>query len=333
VFGRPSLPWLACTLALVGVAAATPAIALVQVGPHALTIAQVQARVDTLPRYQWNAFGSDHPGRLEHFVEQALVPELLYGAEAEKHELEKSPALRLRVAEAYHRALIEALDAEVQRTQPVSDEDVARAEAEDPSPPEAGERILLWRILIDDDELAKKILVDAHGADGPSRWRAHARDHSLDAATKMRGGELGFVGVDGRTDVPQVRVEPALFAAAARVGDGELVPEPVPEGDHLAVVWRRGTRAAQRPADAERRAQWADLVHRRRVHDEVRTLLSSLRARFLTEHRPEHLHALPPDRPEDVKPSRMLRTQAAGSAVAPMGKLSPPERQADGTLR
>jgi peptidyl-prolyl cis-trans isomerase C len=43
-----------------------------------------------------------------------------------------------------------------------------------------------------------------------------------------------------------VRFDPVLFAAAARVKDGEMVGEPVKEGDAFAVVWRRGTLPAVR---------------------------------------------------------------------------------------
>jgi peptidyl-prolyl cis-trans isomerase C len=46
-------------------------------------------------------------------------------------------------------------------------------------------------------------------------------------------------------------VNPAIVAAAARVRDGDIVPDVVPEGDRFAVVWRRGTLAAihRRPGD------------------------------------------------------------------------------------
>jgi len=60
-------------------------------------------------------------------------------------------------------------------------------------------------------QLAKRIIAESQGAGGPARWRNFARDNSLDAATKLRDGDLGFVRPDGSTETPQLRVDPLAF--------------------------------------------------------------------------------------------------------------------------
>ena len=102
-------------------------------------------------------------------------------------------------------------------------------------------RLRLWRILLGTEAEAKKLLGEVQGAGGPERWRDASRKVSKDGATRERGGDLGFVHPDGFTDVPELRVDKALFDAADKVDDGALVPEPVPEGSDFAVVWRRGS--------------------------------------------------------------------------------------------
>ena len=106
----------------------------------------------------------------------------------------------------------------------------------------------MWRILTDDEALAKKILSESKGVDGIKRWSQFARDSSLDKATHLRNGDLGFIHADGNTDTPTLRVDPALFAAADKLRDGELAAEPIKEGTHFAVIWRRGSMKAESAA-------------------------------------------------------------------------------------
>src|SRR5262249_27531911 len=143
-----------------------------------------------------------------------LVPELLFSQYAEQAKLASAPHVRLRLREALQRALGDAL-LDQARAAAVSDTDLQAyydARRDDYEKPE---RIRISRILVEDEALARRILSDAASIKGPELWKQAARDHSLDEATKLRGGVLGFVYPDGRTDVPQVAVDPVLYAAAA----------------------------------------------------------------------------------------------------------------------
>src|SRR5690606_15182088 len=106
--------------------------------------------------------------------------------------------------------------------------------------------IALWRLLVPTEQQAKELAARVQKSPEPIRaWSNIVREHSLDKATHFRKGSLGYVWPDGNTDVPQVRVSPALFAAATTLADGEFLPTPVKEGPNWALVWRRGSRAAR----------------------------------------------------------------------------------------
>ena len=159
------------------------------------------------------------------------------------------------------------------------------------------------------------------------RWSRLARERSIDRATHMRSGSLGYVAASGQTHMPQVRVSPALFAAAAQVQDGQLVPRPVPEGTEFAVIWRRASRAAPAPvaelakvaapakvpgaASAAAAELGAQLVSEAAAK-EARALIQRLRAERLREHQPELVAGLE------------LRSTAAQDGTAP-GRMPPLE--------
>ena len=181
---------------------------------------------------------------------------------------------------------------------------------------EKPERIRISRILVDDDALARKILTEAKGTAGLDHWNEFARQSSLDAATKMRGGMLGFVYPDGRTESPQVAVDPALYAAAAKVRDGELVPEPVKEGAHLAVVWRRGTLPKLARTYESERDDIRMLLVREHAEKTLATLKEDLRRSSLKDYDPEPLESL--DVGDPVTPKPTPRPSASGVTADPV---------------
>jgi peptidyl-prolyl cis-trans isomerase C len=100
--------------------------------------------------------------------------------------------------------------------------------------------------------------------------------------------------------MPQVRVSPALFAAADQVRDGELVPEPVREGDHFAVVWRRASRPATAQSWAEVSAAARAQLAEQQLAEEIRKLLERLRANELRDFQPGALAEFEPRSAEPV---------------------------------
>jgi peptidyl-prolyl cis-trans isomerase C len=120
----------------------------------------------------------------------------------------------------------------------------------------------------------------------------------------MRGGILGFVAEDGTTDVPQLAVDPVLFAAAAKVKDGDLVPEPVREGERFAAVWRRGTSPKVSRSLEDARAHIVFLLREERLQKRVADIVARARAETVKDENPALLEALPPDGPGDQPPPK-----------------------------
>jgi peptidyl-prolyl cis-trans isomerase C len=272
---------------------AAPDAPAVSVADFKLGQQDLQERFNGASRARLSSFGKTVGAQLRGYIDQVLVPELVFAAEAAERKLADSPALRERVDGALVRLLDYELEREARRT--VSAEqigayyDAHRHEFEKP------ERVLLWRILVATKEEAEALLAEARGAKGPDVWSSLARDKSLDEATKMRSGNLGFVEPDGKTEHPEVRVSPALFAAARGLEDGAVVPKPVAEGDKFAVVWRRGSLPAEKAEFAEFSRDIRTILARNEARRVRRELVAKLRQTQLVEHHPEALASISDD--------------------------------------
>jgi len=281
-------PWSARWFALALGAAAAPGLAAdggapcVRVGSLSATPADVAARLAALPSFQRRALAPTPEELTRRFVDTVLVPELLLTAEAERRHLAESPAAASSIREVLRAALVDAQSRELSARSPISDAEVARYYDAHRDQFQRPPRLRIWRILVDDPGRAAEVLTAVQGPGGPQRWSELARERSRDPTTAMRRGDLGFVRPDGTTDAPTVRVDPALYAAAEKVRDGELVPTPVPEGARLAVVWRRGSLAAVDEPMAAAAPRIRAALERERLDQAMRSLIAELRARHLT---------------------------------------------------
>lgn len=225
----------------------------IRVGTTAVSLTEVQSQLDTLSALELTSLGSSDAEIRRAYADKVLVPRLLLAEEAQTRKLSDT----LPVKQQIDRALVQALEHDVRTS--VSAEvtdavvkayfDEHRGELEHP------ERIRVFRLLVADRAEGQKLLEKARSIKDMAEWRTLVRDHSIDQATRLRGGDLGFVHPNGDTEVPSLRATRELFEAAASVRDGELVPELVAEGKHFGIVWRRGSLAAveAKLVDHERR--------------------------------------------------------------------------------
>jgi peptidyl-prolyl cis-trans isomerase C len=298
---------------------------VIQVGTAQMTASEVGRRLEEMPAFQRRALGRTDAEIRRRFAEDVLVPELLFSQYAEQKKLASVPHVRLALREALSRALGDTFLDDAANAQLTEDElrayyDAHRDDYQKP------ERIRISRILVDDEALAKRIVTDASGIKGAELWKQLARDHSLDAATKLRGGMLGFVYPDGRTDVPQVAVDPALYAAAAKVKDGELVQTPVKEAGHLAVVWRRGSLPAVASSFAAEHDAIRDILAREKAERAFSALREELRQKDVKDVNPALLESLK-DSPSEPSAA------ASGVPPPPLSSADPVPRQTDRGLR
>ena len=220
--------------------------ALVTVGESSLTSAEVEQRLRALAPFQLQALGSSPEKVRLNFVQNQVVPELLYVEESKRRKLEEGQNVADRIRDVLRQALERDVREKITKEQPVTPDEIKEYYNQNSHKFNTPQRIKLWRILVADEATATKILSEVSGGGVKSTvlWTKLARDKSLDKATSMRDGDLGFVHPDGKTETPSVRVDPALFTAAQKLKDGQLVPKPVKEGERWAVVWRRGSMPA-----------------------------------------------------------------------------------------
>jgi peptidyl-prolyl cis-trans isomerase C len=282
---------------------------VVRVGSESADAAAVLRAFGRVPPFQLAELGADDAARRRAVLDKLLVPELQGAAEARARGLDKRPRTADRLRELYARAMDAELSRLTSAVEPVTDADVKAYFEAHRERFETPRRVRIWRILVSDEALAKKIIAESQGAGGPAKWRAFARDSSLDAATKFRDGDLGFVRADGQTETPQLRVDPALFAAVEKLQDGQLAPEPLAVSGGFAVVWRRGSLPPISRTVAQETPAIRTLLTRERRE--------SARQKLLVELRRQHLRALD---------TQLLETlpDASFTSPAPSAKSLPP---------
>jgi len=297
------LGWFAGGVLVLGFArAAAPSLA--RVGSLSIDVATFSARAARLAPFQRALFGASWSVQRRQFLERELVREALLEVEASGEDRRLSSARDAALA----RALLQEIEQRL-HTAGVPAEQIASYYAEHRQSYEAPRSILIWRILVHQEAEARALLHEL-GTPSEATWSRLARERSVDTATHMRSGSLGYVAPDGQTHMPQVRVAPALFAAAERVPDGELVPQPVVEGDAYAVVWRRGSRAPQPSQLAAVSADISAVLEAGKFASEAQALTEQLRRDSVRDYQPALLAGFEPRSIDVLEPGQPGRTNA-----------------------
>jgi peptidyl-prolyl cis-trans isomerase C len=254
-----------------------------RVGQNEITIDSIEQRMRLMPDFQLATFG-DSPDRVRRaFLDQVMVKDALFSEGAKTKKLEDDPLVKSQIDQALRKARMLSLKSEIN----VTTADVAAFYADNlarfVSPP----RVAVFRILSATREEAAAVLAEAKALGGLQKWNDLARERSIDRATSFRGGNLGFLAADGSSSEVSVKTDPALFAAANRVKDGELVPEPVAEGKGFAVVWRRGSTPAIRRTMDEEESAIRQVLVRKKLEDATNALLKKLREERKVEEFPQ----------------------------------------------
>jgi peptidyl-prolyl cis-trans isomerase C len=282
----------------------------------------VSRRLAALPSYQLSRYGGTAEEQKKKFVQEVLVPEMLFGEEALSRKLDADPKLKDKVRESLRDAVDRNLREEALKAQPITPEEIQKYYDDNKARYETPKRIKIWRIQVPDEPAAKAIIALAKGADGPKRWSDEARERSLDKATAQRSGDLGFVRPDGSTDVPRVHVDPAVYAAADKVADGAVVPQPVKEGETYSVLWRRGSIEATNRTLKDETDSIRQVLERRRIETARQDLLRKLKTEQVKESHPDLLQHIEieqasPQRRDMMRDGGLRRRRDAGAPKLP----------------
>jgi hypothetical protein len=295
---------------------------IVRVGSATMTADAVSRRLAMLPTYQLARYGATPEEQKKKFVEEVLVPELLFGEDGLQRKLHTDPKLQDKVREALRDAVDRAMREEALKATPIGPEEIKKYYEDNKARYETPKRVKIWRIQVPDEAAAKAIIEIAKGPDGPKRWAEEARERSLDKATAQRSGDLGFVRPDGSTDVPRVRVDPAVFAAVDKVKDGTVLPQPLKEGDAWSVLWRRGTIEATKRTIEDETDSIRQVLERRRAETARQDLLRRLKAEQVKESHPDllqhiEIESAQPQRRESMRDGGLRRKRDGGALKLP----------------
>lgn len=258
-------------------AAAHRAAVVARVGKRTITVGELEDKLAQVPPYQLQTFGKTPEEARRRFLETVLVPELLYVEGAEEKKLDRELPSEDLIRRARGTATIRAVRAQVPPATAIGDDDVARYYEANKNLYDTPERVQIWRILFKTKAEAEQAIAQLEKDASVKAFTELARDKSLDRATAMRAGNLGFVSPDGTSNEAGVKVDPAVVAAARAVKDGELARQPVPEADAFGVVWRRGTVPANKRPLAEVTPQIREALYRERMEKATRARIDELR--------------------------------------------------------
>src|ERR1019366_7339698 len=243
-----------------------------------ITGGELEDRIAALPPFQRATFGADAAAVRRAFLEQVLVPETLESLGAEGDKLGEQQPTSYALERVRSQSVLRAIRARLGPESAIPIEDVEKYYDDNRARYDTPERLQIWRILCKTKEEAQTVLDAARKEPTPKEFGELAREHSIDKASNLRAGNLGFIAPDGTSNEPGLKVEVSIVHAAQGVRDGQLVSAPVPEGENYSVVWRKGPLAATRRTVDQVAAQICDTVWKTRVKEETDRLTTALRA-------------------------------------------------------
>lgn len=252
------------------------------VGPRAISAGDLKDHLARIPRFQLRLFGTTSSEVVRNFFDRVFIRDVLLSLGAEEKHLDHDVSVEQAIDRTLSGATLREIINQVGPIGNVSMDEVQRYYDANRSRYDSKDRINIWRILCRTSDEAQTVLDKAKQDGSLPTFMQLSRDHNLDKATMLRGGNLGFVGEGGASNEPGVSVSPVVYKAAEGVKDGELVPTPVQEGTSYAVVWRRGTQAGVHHTVNEVRVQIQDAITRQKREVAQKALIDKLRAEKLT---------------------------------------------------
>jgi peptidyl-prolyl cis-trans isomerase C len=282
-----------------------------RVGTRTISAADVSRRIAQLPPFQLRAFGRTPEEVRRAFVEKVMIREALLAQGAVDAKLADRDEVAERVRGVLRNATLARVRAEAGGGGPVTDAEVTAYYEANAAKYHSPARVQIWRIQLAKREEAVALLADFKKDPTPKHWNELAREQSLDRATNLRGGNLGFVAPDGTTSEAGLKVEPSVLAAVSKAKDGELLAAPEPDGDRWSVLWRR---QSMKPVDRDLE-QEAPLIKPILSHERgetrTRALIDKLREGHLTDLNPDVVDMLEISSTGDLQPVRRPGTMQA----------------------
>lgn len=305
------------TIAATAVAGGSAERVVANIDKHAITVAHVEQMFEKMPRYQLRLLGPDADTIRARFVEQIVRMELLSVA-GEANGLAAQADVRARIDSVLLSAMHSELTDEI-KISPVLASEVKAYYDSHRDRYQSEERIKIWQIVVatkaQADAIMQIIRDDPNYKKDPVKaWGDLARKHSTDKATAMRRGNLGFVRPDGSTAHKHLKVDPTLYQAAAKIGDGTVFPAPVPLGIAYVVLQRRGSHRTPQRSLATEAKSISGLLEMQRKRAAMQAYIADLRQKNVTMVSPEKLSTLEMTFDGELRPRRRPGTLSERAA-------------------
>jgi len=190
-----------------------------RVGNDAITMGELDEAIDAMP--EWMRSAVEDPAQKRAFLEQYVAEELIH-RKAKRLDLDKDPSVRKQAERAMRQLMIQkVLEEEIKAKVKISDDDVElyyRAHADRYGEKEAF-KIRMMKVDTDRIQGIRQSLADGEA------FAELAKTHSLDEATRAKGGEVGDWIEEG-LDPTGMGDPNRLWLALANHGEGDIT-EPV----------------------------------------------------------------------------------------------------------
>lgn len=223
---------------------ATLALACAMATPvYAQTLATVNGKA--IPQAQYDELisilverGETDTPELRERVKQDMINGAVFEQAAEKLGLDKKPDVRQEIALARQSILANALVADHNEKNPITDAQIQASYDEIKKAQSDRKEYKLRHILVKDEAEAKQLIADIKSK--KTTFEAAAKDKSIDPGSGQNGGELGWG--------PATNYVPQFAAAAEALKKGEMTQEPVQTQFGWHIIEVEDTRAMQFPA-------------------------------------------------------------------------------------
>ena len=251
----------------------------VRVGTTAVTVGEVEDRLAAIPPFQLKTWGANKDAVVKKYIDDVIVRDLLLSGGAAERNLAKEQPWDHQMKRVLSSATLRHLHADLPSPNAIPAADVKKFYDDNRTRFDSPERVNVWRILCKSKDEADTVLAAAKKEPTITKFNDLAREHSIDKATSLRGGNLGFLSADGTSNEAGLKVDPAIVQAAAQVKDGEFVAQPISEAGAFAVIWRRATVPANKRTLEESTAQIRTTLYRERTEASEKKLMADLRAK------------------------------------------------------
>lgn len=203
----------------------------------------------------------------------------LLANEAEQRGLGNNPAVRRTIKDNAVQALMRVEVEDKISAESISSAEIAAYYEDNPQEFHHPAQRRASQIVVATLEEANALLPEAQKADLRG-FGDLARKHSLDAETKLRGGDLSFVTAQPSPEDAGRKADPAVRKAVFELAQvGDTVAKPVPMNGQFAIVRLTGERPERHVSLAEADGAVRGKLWRQNRQKAVAALIDALRAR------------------------------------------------------